>query len=137
MLKRPLSKHYPFLKTPIQKTKIFVKNIEYQKPNYQLKSNPSVESSNLFRLKKHKSLLRRKLGNSNLELQEQKIKNLEIAVQKFNNLEIKPNQIFSFWKNLGEPSYAKGFVDGMILDNGKVIVGLGGGCVRWQICYIG
>jgi vancomycin resistance protein VanW len=135
MLKRPLSKHYPILKSPIQRLKIIHKNLEYLKPSYNLKQNQNLQLP-IFRVKKHKSVLRRKLGDSNPKLQEQKVKNLAIATEKFNGLVIKPNQIFSFWKNLGEPKYSRGFTDGMILDNGKVIVGLGGGlCQMANLLY--
>ena len=125
MIKRPLSKHYPILKKPIKITKIVQKRITYLKPTFHL--TKKVQEENLYKIKKHKSVLRRKLGDSNEHLQEQKIKNLQIAADKFNDLIIKPGQTISFWKNLGEPRYDKGFVDGMILDNGKVIIGLGGG----------
>ncbi len=135
MLKRPLSKHYPILKTPIQRLKIICKSLEYVNPRYNLGQSPNLQLP-LFKVKKHKSLLRRKLGDSDPKLQEQKVKNLAIATRHFNGIIIKPNQIFSFWKNLGEPKYSRGFTDGMILDNGKVIVGLGGGlCQMANLLY--
>jgi vancomycin resistance protein VanW len=78
----------------------------------------------------------RKLGQSDINLQQKKIKNLQIAANSFNGLVISPGKIFSFWKNLGEPKYERGFTDGMILDNGKVIIGLGGGlCQMANLLY--
>jgi len=134
MLKQPLSKHYPILRKPIQNTKIFWKSLQYLNPNYNLKRD--LNPGQTFRLKKHKSVLMRKLGESDVSLQQKKIQNLKIAAKAFDGLIIKPNQVFSFWKNLGEPKYSKGFGDGMILDNGKVIIGLGGGlCQMANLLY--
>jgi len=125
-IKRPLSKHYPVLAEPIRLSKITVKNVVYISPKYSLRKQ-KVSQENIFRLKTHKSLLRRRLGDSDPVLQEQKIKNLQIAADFFNDTIIKPGQILSFWKILGEPTYERGFVDGMILDNGQIRVGVGGG----------
>lgn len=55
-----------------------------------------------FRCKKHLSLLRRRPGNADPQLQENKIHNLRIAIQTIDGLVIKPGEIFSFWKRVGE-----------------------------------
>jgi vancomycin resistance protein VanW len=146
MLKRPLSKHYPILKQPIVFIKKLFKSFSYLNPKYNLEQTDLEVSSfennsnnpkyRQFKIKKHKSVLLRKLGEGNLDLQQKKVKNLELAIQKFNCRIIKPGQIFSFWKILGNPSYSRGFVDGMILDDGKVTVGAGGGlCQMANLLY--
>ncbi len=76
---------------------------------------------------RHQSLLRRKLGSSNPKLQEQKIINLQQAIKQLNGVIIEPGHIFSLWKILKKPSYTAGYVDGMLLSNGQVITGVGGG----------
>jgi vancomycin resistance protein VanW len=76
---------------------------------------------------RHQSLLRRKLGESDPRLQDQKIINLRQAVKKLNGIIIQPRHIFSLWKIIGKPKYKNGYVDGMLLSNGKVVEGLGGG----------
>lgn len=75
----------------------------------------------------HKSFLRRKLKNVDLWLQENKIINLKIAIKKLDKLVINPGQTFSFWRQIGKPTKEKGYVEGMVLRNGKVITGIGGG----------
>ncbi len=45
---------------------------------------------------KHNSLIRRKLGNVDMELQENKAINLCLAAPKVNQILIRPNEIFSF-----------------------------------------
>ncbi len=80
-----------------------------------------------FTCKRHQSLLRRRLGNSDPELQENKIANLLIACPTIDGLLIKPGQTFSFWKQLGQATMAKGYCEGMQLSRGEVIRGVGGG----------
>lgn len=63
--------------------------------------------------KKHQSLLRRKLGNSDPQLQENKITNLKIAVSKIDGIIINPGEVFSFWKLVGKTTRNKGYIEGM------------------------
>ena len=46
----------------------------------------------------HKSLIRRKLGNVNMQLQENKATNLSLAVTHIDGLLIRPGETFSVWK---------------------------------------
>ncbi|MDF1512716.1 MAG: VanW family protein [Anaerolineae bacterium] len=85
---------------------------------------------------RHQSVLMRRLGNSGPRLQQQKITNLKLAVQKLDKLVIKPGMVFSFWHVVGRPDYRKGYVDGMLLSNGQVIEGIGGGlCQLSNLLY--
>ena len=72
-------------------------------------------------------MLRRKLGDSDPRLQEQKITNLKQAVKNLNGVVILPGKFFSLWSIVGEPSAKNGYVNGMLLSGGKVIEGMGGG----------
>jgi len=86
--------------------------------------------------KKHQSLLRRKLGNSDPILQENKIVNLRIAISKLDGITIHPGETFSFWQLVGRPSFRKGYIEGMLLSQGKVITGVGGGlCQLANLIY--
>ncbi|MBR5272713.1 MAG: VanW family protein [Clostridia bacterium] len=75
----------------------------------------------------HKTLLRRQLKDVDMWLQENKIINLKLAVPKINGIIIRPGETFSYWRLIGKPSRRKGYVDGMILRNGKFYPGTGGG----------
>lgn len=75
----------------------------------------------------HKSLLLRKLGDSDMQLQVNKITNLKIAAANFSGIIIKPGEVFSFWNIVGEISYKRGYKDGIYLSDGEVKVGVGGG----------
>ena len=84
-----------------------------------------------YRVYKHQSVLIRKLGDSDLALQYNKVENLKIAIQKLDGIIVKPGEIFSFCYLVGCASKRKGYLDGMLLLNGEAIAGVGGG-----ICQI-
>lgn len=89
-----------------------------------------------FAVKKHQSLLRRKLGNSDPQLQENKVANLKIAHQTIDGILIKPHETFSFWRCLGEATANKGYLEGMQLSRGEVRRGVGGGlCQLANLLY--
>ncbi len=75
----------------------------------------------------HKTPLRRKLKNVDIWMQENKIENLQIAIKKLDKIVIKPGETFSYWREIGNPTRKKGYKKGMILHNGKVKSGIGGG----------
>ncbi|MFL6527339.1 MAG: VanW family protein [Chthoniobacterales bacterium] len=60
-------------------------------------------------------------------LQAGKVQNLRIAARELNGIVIAPDQLFSFWKNLGRTSRRRGFVEGRELREGCVIPNVGGG----------
>ena len=94
------------------------------------------EESLPFTCKKHQSLLRRRLGNSDPELQENKVKNLKIACPAIDGILIKPGQTFSFWRTIGEATSARGYFEGMQLSRGEVVRGVGGGlCQLANLLY--
>ena len=89
-----------------------------------------------FTCKKHQSLLRRRLGDSDPQLQENKVKNLQIACPTIDGVLIKPGQTFSFWRQIGEATEDKGYFEGMQLSRGEVIRGVGGGlCQLANLLY--
>lgn len=95
-----------------------------------------AEESLPFTCKKHQSLLRRRLGNSDPELQENKVKNLKIACPAIDGILIKPGQTFSFWRTVGEATASRGYAEGMQLSRGEVMRGVGGGlCQLANLLY--
>ena len=75
----------------------------------------------------HRTILRRQLKDVDMWMQENKIINLKIAVKKLNTVILRPGEVFSYWRLIGKPSRRKGYVDGMILQNGTFHAGTGGG----------
>lgn len=94
-----------------------------------------------FRVKKHQSVLLRKLGQNNEQLQFNKITNLKIAVQNLNGIIIKPGETFSFCKLVGRPTKKKGYLMGMELSFGEARPGIGGGIcqisnmIHWMVMH--
>lgn len=89
----------------------------------------------------HNSLIRRRLGNVDMQLQENKAVNLTLASAKLNHVLIRPNEVFSFWKLVGTTSKEKGYLEGLTISNGKTTQGYGGGMcqmtnlIHWMILH--
>lgn len=56
-----------------------------------------------------------------------KIQNLRIATQKLNGLEIKANEVFSFWKHIGNPNFGTNYVVGREIREGCILPTKAGG----------
>jgi len=80
----------------------------------------------------HKSLILRPLKNVDMYLQHNKRTNLELAIDKLNNVVLNPNEVFSFWKLVGRPTKYKGYLEGLVLNQGKIDKSIGGG-----LCQLG
>lgn len=94
-----------------------------------------------FRVKKHQSVLLRKLGDSDRQLQVNKVTNLRIAIGRMNGLLIRPGETFSFCRLVGRPTKRKGYLPGMELSFGKARAGIGGGLcqaanlIHWLVIH--
>ena len=90
---------------------------------------------------KHNSLIRRKLNNVDVALQNNKAVNLAIAAPKVCNILIKPKETFSFWKLVGSISTKKGYLEGLTVKSGSVDKDIGGGMcqftnlIHWMILH--
>lgn len=80
---------------------------------------------------KHSSLIRRKLGNVDMELQENKAVNLSLAAPIIDGIIIRPGETFSFWRLVGECTAKKGYRDGLTISVGKLGRGVGGGMCQF------
>lgn len=90
---------------------------------------------------KHNSLIRRILGNVDLQLQENKAKNLALASGHLNNLLIRPGETFSFWNCVGECKKELGYKEGLTIKQNKTSQGIGGGMcqmtnlIHWMVLH--
>jgi vancomycin resistance protein VanW len=80
----------------------------------------------------HKTPLLRRLKDVDMYLQHNKITNLRLALEKIDGICLQPNETFSFWFLVGKPTAAKGYKEGLVLQNGKITKGTGGG-----LCQLG
>ncbi|MBO4397891.1 MAG: VanW family protein, partial [Bacteroidaceae bacterium] len=89
----------------------------------------------------HNSLIRRRLGNVNMQLQENKATNLALAVKHINGLLIKPGETFSVWKLVGRTTRKKGYKEGLTITKGQTSQGVGGGLcqlsnlIHWMVLH--
>ncbi len=131
MTRRLLTQQFPFLLPfRIKQRKVF-KKLEDKLKGYKF-SKTKNDSELPFRIFKHKSLLIRKLGDTDIQLQYNKITNLKLASSKINKIIIKPGETFSFWSLVGNISKEDGYKDGVVLLNGEAKTGTGGG-----LCQLG
>lgn len=84
----------------------------------------------------HRTPLLRQLKDVDMELQHNKITNLHIAAKQIDGIVIRPGEIFSYWNLIGNPTKRKDYLAGMVLHNGQVGVGIGGGlCQLSNLIY--
>ncbi len=90
---------------------------------------------------RHNSLIRRRLGNVNMQLQENKAANLALAVACIDGVLIRPGDVFSLWKLVGRTSKRKGYKEGLTIERGKPSQGVGGGLcqlsnlIHWMVLH--
>jgi vancomycin resistance protein VanW len=93
------------------------------------------------RVKRHKSLLLRQLGETEMWMQHNKVTNLELACAQVDGVLIKPGETFSFNKLVGNATRRKGYKKGMRLSNGQARAGVGGGIcqlanlLHWMVLH--
>ena len=80
----------------------------------------------------HSSILLRPLKNVDMEYQHNKITNLRLAIEKMDRVVLKPGETFSLWYLVGSPTARKGYLKGLVLNNGKIGYDYGGG-----LCQLG
>ena len=90
---------------------------------------------------RHNSLIRRRLGNVNMQLQENKATNLALAVACLDGVLIAPGETFSVWKLVGRTTKRKGYKEGLTIERGKPSQGIGGGLcqlsnlIHWMVLH--
>lgn len=130
IFKKPLSQYHPILYVIATRYRRAVRYWQWKTDGKDYAKSYQQQAL-AFRVKKHQSVLIRKLGDSDQQLQHNKVINLRLATQHINHILIQPKQTFSFCQLVGETTQAKGYVTGMELSFGQARAGIGGG-----ICQI-
>ncbi len=84
-----------------------------------------------FCVYRHRSLIRRRLGNVDMELQENKAVNLALAAPKADGILVRPGETFSFWHLVGSTSPKYGYRTGLVIKNGHTDRDTGGGMCQF------
>lgn len=79
----------------------------------------------------HRSLIRRRLGNVDMTLQENKAVNLSISAPKVNGIIIEPGEEFSFWHLVGRVNEKNGYKTGLTIKSGVPSSDIGGGMCQF------
>lgn len=82
-------------------------------------------------INRHNSLIRRRLGNVDMQLQENKTVNLALAAPHVNGILIRPGETFSFWRLVGRDSRRRGYRQGLTIRGGTPSQGFGGGMCQF------
>ncbi|MGB3142151.1 MAG: VanW family protein [Aestuariivirga sp.] len=84
----------------------------------------------------HRTPLLRPLKGVDMWLQHNKVASLKVAASCLDGLLIKPGETFSFWRLVGKPTARRGFRIGLVLRNGQISQGIGGGlCQMTNLIY--
>lgn len=75
----------------------------------------------------HQTPLLRQLSGLDPQLQVNKITNLRLAVATLDGRVLQPGQRLSFWYFVRAPRAHRGFLPGLVLDEGRLRAGVGGG----------
>ena len=84
-----------------------------------------------YKVYEHKSLIRRRLGNVDMTLQENKAINLSIAAPNVDKVLIRPGETFSFWHLVGKVNKQKGYKTGLTIKGGEPDSDIGGGMCQF------
>lgn len=85
---------------------------------------------------RHATPLIRRLPGVDLGLQQGKVANLRLAAAALDGLALPPGAVLSFWREVGRPTAARGFRDGLVLRGGRLTTGPGGGlCQVTNLLY--
>ena len=74
---------------------------------------------------RHSSLIRRRLGNTEMQLQENKAVNLSLAAPRVNGILIRPGETFSFWELVGPDDKRHGYKKGLTISKGQASQDMG------------
>ncbi|WP_432358739.1 VanW family protein [Sporosarcina sp. UB5] len=130
-----LSEIHPFLYYARIEQKRFFRFLQNSKDRKKF-AKRKAEINFQYTCKRHQSLLRRRLGNSDPKLQENKIVNLSLAANRIDGIIVRPGEVFSFWGLVGRATRKKGYIEGMQLSRGEVKTGIGGGiCQLSNLLY--
>ncbi len=102
----------------------FTKSQNYARPDGKTKLEHSI-----FR---HRTMMLRPLRDVEMYLQYNKITNLRLAIAPIDGVVIRPGETFSIWRLVGRPTARRGFLEGLVLHNGRIEKGIGGG-----LCQLG
>ncbi len=86
-------------------------------------------------------ILIRKLHGVDMQLQRNKVVNLKLAADRIDGIIIRPGEEFSFWNLVGATTKKKGYLEGLVISNGRMMQDIGGGMcqmanmIHWLVLH--
>lgn len=112
------------------------RQLQWWRCGRQLRLDRAEPSRCPYPVTEHTTPLYRSLSGLQDRLQRNKVVNLQIAVERLDGLVLAPGQRLSFWYHVRRPSARRGFLDGLVLDDGRLAEGVGGGlCQLTNLIY--
>lgn len=97
---------------------------------------PGPADAQPYGVAEHATPLVRPLAGLDPDLQRGKVVNLRLAAARLDGLVLPPGGRLSFWWHVRRPTRRRGFVDGLVLDHGRMSAGTGGGlCQLTNLLY--
>ena len=124
--RRLLSHRHPFLYWVAVRWHQLKRRVEWVRDDESYTTQRNEEMLT-YLVKRHSTRLIKKLGDSDMQLQLNKVENLKIVVSCLSGVVIRPGESFSFCRLVGKPTAKRGFKEGMELSMGKAQSGIGGG----------
>ena len=125
-LRRTLGREYYILR---RKLRWWIERKQYVRPPSVCRPAGEEAPYSVF---SHRSMMLRPLKDVQMYLQHNKVTNLRLAVGKIDGVAIRPGEKFSVWRLVGRPSKRKGYLPGLVIHNGHISEGTGGG-----LCQLG
>ncbi len=131
----------PIMRSPLRKRLgewyySFLRYLLWLSPKYRFAKERRPDTWLPYLHAEHQTVLLRQLKDVDMQLQHNKIVNLKLAAKQLDGVILRPGETLSYWRLIGKPTRTKGYVDGMVLCDGKVMAGVGGGlCQLSNLLY--
>lgn len=110
------------------------REVQWLRPAYRLTTAPADGFPHVAI--EHATPLIRELAGLDMRLQHSKVTNLRLAAAALDGVVVRPGERLSFWRRVGPPSAARGFAEGLVLRQGELSAGVGGGlCQVTNLLY--
>lgn len=114
---------------------ILKRHVDWHRPGRRFASQRSAVGLDHLHAS-HRTPLLRQLKGVDMWLQHNKVDSLRIAASCIDGLVLRPGETFSFWRLVGKPTERRGFKVGLVLRNGAIGQGVGGGlCQMTNLIY--
>ncbi len=112
------------------------RELQWRTPGTDFRVHRARDGAFAHTVAEHATPLIRDLAGLDPALQLNKVTNLRLAAGRLDGVVLEPGMRLSFWREVGKPTHRRGFLDGLVLDHGRLTAGVGGGlCQMTNLLY--